>query len=136
MRGTDEFANNRARKLRRASTDAETALWYALRNRALNGYKFVRQAPIGPYFADFLCRDHMLVVEVDGSQHYDNARDERRDDWLLSQGCSILRVGNADVLARRSIVLESIVAALEGRLDPQSSPELKFKSSNARVPRG
>ena len=52
MRGTDEFANNHARKLRRASTDAETALWYALRNRALNGYKFVRQAPIGPYFAD------------------------------------------------------------------------------------
>jgi very-short-patch-repair endonuclease len=69
LRGPDTIKTDRARRLRRTDNDAETKLWSQLRDRRLGGHKFVRQVPIGNYFADFACRDCMLVVEVDGSQH-------------------------------------------------------------------
>ncbi len=69
MRGASTKTTNRARSLRQSDNDAEAKLWTELRNRRLNGYKFVRQVPIGKYFADFACRSEMLVVELDGSQH-------------------------------------------------------------------
>ena len=55
----------RARGLRRNMTDAEQAVWYRLRNRALGGYRFRRQHDIGPYIADFVCKEAMLVLEID-----------------------------------------------------------------------
>lgn len=58
-----------ARKLRRDETDAEYRLWYELKGRRLNGFKFSRQVPLGAYIADFVCREKMLIVELDGSQH-------------------------------------------------------------------
>ena len=57
MRGPQTARTNRARSLRKADNDAEQALWSALKNRQLNGAKFTRQFPIGPYFADFACRE-------------------------------------------------------------------------------
>jgi very-short-patch-repair endonuclease len=65
----------RARQLRKVENDAEEWLWHELRGRRLNGHKFVRQLPIGPYFADFACREANLVVEVDGSQHANRSQD-------------------------------------------------------------
>lgn len=54
-------------------------MWNMLRNRSVQGMKFLRQFPIGPFIADFVCRELMLVVEVDGSQHVDDkAYDDRR----------------------------------------------------------
>ena len=50
-------STGRARSLRRGSTDAERKLWRLLRDRQLNGAKFRRQVPIGPYVVDFLCFD-------------------------------------------------------------------------------
>jgi len=47
----------------------ESRLWNELRNRQLGGFKFVRQAAIGSYFADFACREKKLIVEVDGGTH-------------------------------------------------------------------
>jgi very-short-patch-repair endonuclease len=67
MRGKDEHRVGRARSLRRALTPAESKLWARLRNRQLDGFKFARQEPIGPYYVDFVCRDRRLVVEVDGA---------------------------------------------------------------------
>ena len=67
MRGSRIPETRRARVLRQSLTYAETVLWRALRGRSLGGFKFVRQEPIGPYFADFVCRDEMLVVEIDGA---------------------------------------------------------------------
>ena len=58
-----------ARSLRRDDTSTEQRLWTALRYRRLNGVKFVRQLPIGPYIADFACRAAKLIVEVDGATH-------------------------------------------------------------------
>ena len=68
MRGANQSRTSRARHLRMAATDAEAALWRKLRSRSLNGFKFVRQEPIGPYTVDFICHEGRLIVEVDGGQ--------------------------------------------------------------------
>jgi hypothetical protein len=54
---------SRARRLRRDQTDVEQRLWHALRDRRLDGAKFRRQAPIGPYIVDFVCPARRLIVE-------------------------------------------------------------------------
>jgi very-short-patch-repair endonuclease len=112
MRGADEFKTGRARRLRNAPTDAEATLWYRLRARRLNGYKFVRQEPIGPYTVDFVCRECRLIIEVDGGQHADNQRDAVRDKWLTDCNYRILRFWNNDVSSNLLGVLETIVTAL------------------------
>ena len=58
-----------ARRLRQDATDVEAALWQRLRGRQIEGAKFVRQFPIGPYVADFACRSARLVIELDGGVH-------------------------------------------------------------------
>src|SRR4051794_17793323 len=76
---------DRARELRRDSTEAETALWRRLRGRGVDGAKFVRQEPIGPYIADFVCRNKKLIIEIDGGQHAEKVeRDEARTKHLES----------------------------------------------------
>lgn len=116
MRGANNRRTKRARSLRRADNDAEALLWFELRGRRLNGFKFVRQLPIGPYFADFACREALLVVEVDGSQHVDSAYDEKRNSFMNLNGWSVARFWNVDVLRERRAVLETIVAILDGRI--------------------
>ena len=116
MRGPSTSTTNRARSLRKLQNEAEAALWSELRSRRLNGHKFVRQHPIGPYFADFVCRARRLVVEVDGSQHVGSKTDETRDRYMNEAGWSVLRVWSNEVLSQRQAVLETIAAALEGRL--------------------
>ncbi|MGV0877136.1 endonuclease domain-containing protein [Martelella sp. FLE1502] len=105
-----------ARALRRNETDAEKALWRELRGRNLNGFKFVRQYPIGPYIADFACREKALVVELDGAQHAENTRDVERTRYINRAGFSVIRFWNEEVLRERDDVLETIVAILEDRL--------------------
>jgi len=87
-------------------------MWSRLRDRRLDGFKFVRQYAIGPYFADFVCRDAMLVVELDGGQHADSARDERRTKYLNEQGFSVLRFWNTDVLSNTDGVVEALTLTL------------------------
>lgn len=125
----------RARELRQTANPAEQCLWNALKARRLGGYKFTRQFPVGPYFADFACREHMLLVEVDGSQHVGSGYDQRRDAYLLNEGYSILRVPSVTVLRARGAVCDSILAALEGRMeDSVEAPDLSFVRSHM-VPR-
>ncbi len=101
----------RARTMRRTLTDAERRLWHALRDRRMQSVKFRRQAPVGPYIADFLCVQHKLVVEADGSQHGENARDNVRDAWFASNGYRALRFWNYEILTGRENVLATIAAA-------------------------
>ena len=72
-------------------TEVERKLWYRLRDRRLGGQKFVRLCPIGPYFADFACREAKLAVELDGSQHADSVRDGWRDRFWYRKdiGCCV-----------------------------------------------
>ena len=75
-------------------TASEWRLWNKLRGRQLDGWKFRRQAPIGPFVVDFVCFAARLVVELDGSSHDDVKfdYDERRQAWLESQGFRVLRL--------------------------------------------
>ncbi|HEU4857931.1 MAG TPA: DUF559 domain-containing protein [Rhodanobacteraceae bacterium] len=101
-----------ARRLRRDMTDAERRLWHYLRRRQLLGFRFRRQFPIGPYIVDFACLEAKLVIEVDGSQHFDAAGDIARTQRLHEHGCRVLRFWNNDVLIRTQQVLAAIHDAL------------------------
>ena len=114
--------NEFARLLRKNPTEAERLLWSKLRRRQLGDFKFRRQRPIGPYICDFVCLEARVIVELDGSQHLEEAKyDARRDAILRSNGYRVLRFWNADVLYRTDSVLDTIFAAmhhegLDGRL--------------------
>ena len=112
----------RPRQLRQNATDAENRLWYVLRNRGLRSLTFVRQVAIGPFIADFVCREHGLVVELDGGQHAESAADARRTTYLNEQGYSVLRFWNEDVLTNRDGVLAVILSVIDG----SPSPDLRF----------
>lgn len=101
-----------ARKLRRRSTDAETRLWYHLRDRRLLGFKFRRQEPRGRAVADFLCQQARLIVEVDGGQHAESRTDSERTAFLNSAGYLVLRFWNNDVLSNTDGVLDEIARTL------------------------
>ena len=82
MRGRNEKTIRIARNLRVNQTDAETVLWNRIRNRQIDGHKFVRQEPIAGYVCDFVSRERRLVIEVDGGQHSESAADVVRDRRL------------------------------------------------------
>ena len=96
-----------ARKLRRASTDAEQRLWSRLRSRQLEGAKFVRQFPIGPHIVDFACREAHLAIELDGGQRSAEV-DAPRTQVIEAFGYRILRFWNHDVLQNTDGVLVAI----------------------------
>ncbi len=108
----------RARTLRRNASNAENYLWYVLKNRSLAGHKFVRQLPVGPYFADFACREAGLIVEIDGGQHSGAVRDRVRTAYLNAEGYSVLRFWNNDVLQNRDGVLDAILRTMAGNPSP------------------
>jgi very-short-patch-repair endonuclease len=114
--------STRPRQLRRDASIAENRLWYVLRNRNLVGLKFVRQFPVGPCFADFVCREMALIVELDGGQHEDNAGDVKRTAFLNAEGYSVLRFWNNEVLDNRDGVVSTILRVIEG----SPSPDLRF----------
>ena len=86
----------RARELRNNMTKVERFVWSRLCRRQLAGFKFRRQVPLGPYFADFYCPSARLVVEVDGEGH-EEMRDERKNTWLRVRGYQVLRISASDV---------------------------------------
>jgi BirA family biotin operon repressor/biotin-[acetyl-CoA-carboxylase] ligase len=98
----------RARALRRAATGPERGLW-AFLAKSQTGAKFSRQMPVGPFFADFLCRELSLVVELDGFSHDSTPeRDVRRDGWMAAHGFTVLRFTNDDVRDN----IEGVVTAI------------------------
>ena len=104
-----------SRDLRKRQTNAERALWASLRNRQLEGARFRRQHPIGPYIVDFVDLEAKLVVELDGGQHNEDLvskKDEARTAWLESEGYRVLRFWNNDVQSNLEGVLEEIRCAL------------------------
>ena len=103
----------RARDLRRNSTDVEKLLWQRLRNAQL-GAKFRRQEPILGFTVDFVSHDHRLVIELDGGQHATQVQyDERRTRMLEQAGFRVLRFWNTDVNDNLNGVLETIKARLD-----------------------
>ena len=116
-----------ARKLRQKDNEAEAIMWSELRGLRLHNFKFVRELPIGPYFADFAGRRKHVIVEIDGSQHHDRVKDNKRDRWLNENGWSVLRFSNILVLKEKKIVMDTIVDVLEKRLwQKEESNEWRF----------
>jgi 2-isopropylmalate synthase len=103
---------NVARALRRNATDAERIMWRLLRDRRLDGVKFRRQVPIGPFVADFASIELRLVLEIDGGQHAESRSDAARDRYLRANGWRVLRYWNNDVMKSREGVWESIQQAV------------------------
>ena len=100
---------NNAKDLRNNPTLHEQKLWQYLKNSQLNDIKFRRQQPIGNYIVDFVSFDNRLVIELDGSQHFDNAEyDKKRDEYLRSQGFEVIRIWNNDIDNNLEGVLEYI----------------------------
>ena len=105
-----------ARKLRRNLTDAERLLWSRLRRRQINGMRFRRQEPIGPYVVDFVCREVDLIVELDGGQHSETeASDTARTQFFQKANYRVLRFWNNDVMQNTDGVLAAIAEALGPR---------------------
>lgn len=103
----------RAKTMRSEPTGPEARLWYYLRAGRLNGVKFTRQVPIGPFIVDFVCRSQKLVIEIDGDSHgHNKVADARRTTWLAGQGYRVIRFTNADVMNNEGAVLELIMSAL------------------------
>jgi very-short-patch-repair endonuclease len=103
----------RARRLRNDMSKAEWKVWSRLRDRQLAGFRFRRQYPIGPFFADFACLAAKLVVEIDGDQH-DPAYDARRDKFVSARGFKVVRIPAADVYDSLDDVVETLFHALMG----------------------
>jgi len=116
MANTPRRITHRARALRRSETPAEERLWSRLRNRRLVGFKFVRQEPVGPFVVDFVCREAMLAIEVDGATHSTDAEvsnDKRREEHLTNLGYRVARFTNDEVYHQLEGVLETILSRLE-----------------------
>src|SRR5215203_1821598 len=115
MRGPNQKSTTRARTLRREQTAAESKLWACLRNRQLDGVKFLRQVSIGPFYVDFCCRDAKLVIEIDGVTHEtpkELAGDAHRTAWLEAQGFRVIRFRNEELMGDLDAVLERIQLSL------------------------
>ncbi len=112
-------ATQRARALRARQTLAEGLLWRRLAAKRLEGLKFKRQQPIGPYVVDFVCFERSLIIEVDGSQHAferSAAQDRERTSWLQANGYAVLRFWNNDVTQNLEGVIEVIVDAAQSQI--------------------
>lgn len=117
-----------AKALRRRMTGPEAKLWVHLKRIKTIDTHFRKQVPIGDYVVDFACLRGRLVIEVDGEQHGRFARsqaDIRRDEDLRSQGFTVLRFWNDDVLRSIDAVLDTIHASLHG--SPSAVPRSMSK---------
>lgn len=108
---------HRARQLRNNMTETEWRLWSRLRNRQIDGYKFRRQVPVGPYFVDFLCISARLAIEVDGPFHEDES-DRRKTARLEAEGYRVLRIPVTDI----DDTLDDVVDGIYLKLTQSSLP--------------
>ena len=107
----------RARRLRREMTPQERTLWYMF----LHTYpvKFYKQRIVESFIVDFYCHAAKLVIELDGSQHYEpqgQAYDEERTAILQKYGLEVLRFSNYDVNTDFRAVCEQIDYTVKRRL--------------------
>ena len=110
---------NNSRALRTKMTDAEQALWYRIRRKQIQNVQFYRQKPLLSFIVDFYCPAAKLVVELDGSQHFEaahQAKDHDRDAALVGLGLHVLRFNNQQVLLETDAVLIVIDETVKGRM--------------------
>jgi very-short-patch-repair endonuclease len=115
-----------ARQLRQNLTDSERVLWQRLRGKQLSDVHFYRQKPIGPYIVDFYAPKAKLIIEIDGSQHFEEPqaeKDRERDAYLSRLELLIIRLNSRQVLKETDAVVEFIYQKLAERTsNPPKSP--------------
>jgi len=115
---------NTAKALRKSMTEQERNLWY----KYLRFYpvKFYRQKIIGNYIVDFYCNKVNLVIELDGSQHYNKSSaeyDEARTMYLSSLGIKVVRFSNSDCINNFNEICTAIDSLVKSSISetPQTS---------------
>jgi very-short-patch-repair endonuclease len=71
-------------------------VWSRLRRKQVDGYRFRRQLPVGPYFVDFVCPKARLAIEIDGAGHDDEEHDRRKTAYLELPRINVLRISAAN----------------------------------------
>ncbi|MNT10458.1 hypothetical protein D3C72_1452890 [compost metagenome] len=102
---------DRARTLRQSSGHAEERAWSALRSGQIDGHKFRRQHPIGPYFVDFACDRLRLIIEIDGGVHQLDEvmeRDRQRQQALEALGWTVIRMSNDQIFSAPEDLIEAV----------------------------
>ena len=111
----------RVRELRYDGSRAERICWELVRAHRVQGLKFRRQHPIGPYFADFACPSRKLIIEIDGDFHADQAEEDmRRTAMMEREGSRVVRLAAAEVVQNP----EGIWASIDALLSESSRPPL------------
>jgi very-short-patch-repair endonuclease len=107
------------RQLRQNLTASERALWRRLRGKQLAGVQFYQQKPIGDYIVDFYAPKAKLVIEIDGSQHFEAhqaEKDRKRDEYLGGLGLMVLRFNSRQALKETEAVMEVVYRAVMDRI--------------------
>jgi very-short-patch-repair endonuclease len=118
----------KSRQLRNNMTPQQRKLWYIIRNRQFYGYRFRRQFPLGQYIVDFICREKKIIIEIDGGQHNEIQNiqyDNKRTEYLISEGYKVLRFWNNDIDKNIGGVYEKLKEVFEigeNITPPQPSP--------------
>ena len=128
---------DRARELRKQSTNAERKLWSHLRARRFKEFKIRRQVPIAGYFADFVCHSARLIIELDGGQHADQSqKDAVRSVALARAGYRVIRFWNNELTGNMEDVLDRIQAALIAANHPSPDRSHAARSNGRPLPQG
>jgi len=124
------------RELRQKETSAEKIVWHILRNRQFLGLKFRRQHQIGLYIVDFYCDELKLILELDGSIHHTKVqkeKDKQREEYLRSEGFTILRLENYVVLHKPELIFQNIEKLLSPPSPSRSLSLPKGERAGVRV---
>ena len=109
MQPYEKYLKENSQKLRTDQTDAERKLWQRINRDQLLGFRFNRQKPLLSYIVDFYCAKAKLIIELDGSQHYEpdhQEKDALRDAELNSLGFTVMRFSNDEVMREIEAVVE------------------------------
>jgi len=118
---------SRRKELRNKSTPQEILLWIRLKKSQF-GVKFRRQHSVGNYIADFYCPSHKLIIEIDGSQHFEKENmkyDLIRTDYFKAFGLRVLRFTNSDI----NINMEGVILMIQDALVTTPNPLLRKEGS-------
>ena len=117
---------NTARTLRKNMTDTEVFLWSKIRRKQLKGFQFYRQKTIGNYIVDFYCPAAKLIIELDGSQHYEEEglrKDKVRDQYLMRLGFQVKRFPSTEVFSN----IDGIISEIYDQLPDREIPPAPFE---------
>lgn len=108
-------------------TDAEQKFWSIVRKRQIENIQFLRQRPIGKYIVDFVSLSRKIIIEIDGSQHYEEEnkiKDQLREKFLNTLGFTVIRFNDREVLTNIEGVKEELYKRIKSPKIIRNIPEV------------